>query len=190
MIERAVQLLERNPHIGVVYGHAALVNADGLILQTMWAPPFNRRLFGLYCYVVQPTMFLRRSLIEGSLVDETFDFAMDRELWLRLATRTRFARLTRIVAIDRQHPARKSSVLHDARVRDTRELTRRYGLVQRPTARAELKAWKIAFRLAGLSLIREATTTHLAFDGHIDSVAKLVRRQAITLRAWMPGGAS
>jgi len=186
-VQQAVDLFELYPEIGVVYGHAALVNADGLLLQTMWAPPFNRRLLPLHNYIVQPTAFVRRNIIEGPFVDEAFDFSMDRELWLRLARRTRFTRLNRIVAIDRQHPARKSS-LPDVFEGDRRELSKRYGLVQRRTARAELKAWKIAFRLAGLSLVREATTASLAFDGHVDSVANLVRRQTITPRAWMPGG--
>lgn len=95
-------------------------------------------------------------------MDETFDFSMDREFWFRLATVTRFTRLDRIVAIDRQHRARKGSVLTDARLRDRMELSQRYTLAQRRTARAELKAWKIAFRLAGLSLVREATQSSFA----------------------------
>jgi hypothetical protein len=51
------------------------------------------------------------------MLDVTFDFAMDYELWLRLEREgRRFRRIPRIVAVDRHHAARKgvtmSSVLH------------------------------------------------------------------------------
>ena len=49
--------------------------------------------------IPQPAVFLRRSLIDqAGFFDETLDMAMDYEMWLRLAPRTRFNKIPRTLA--------------------------------------------------------------------------------------------
>lgn len=186
VIEEAVRLFVARPGVSVVFGHAALVNGDGLVLQTIWAPPFSYRLLRLHDFIVQPAAFVRRSAVGDALVDESYDFAMDFELWLRLGRAGRFARLDRIVALDRHQPGRKSYAMADIGRADARRLRAAYGIHLGLLANAARKAWKVATRLAGISLLREAHRVPLAFAGRRDSVPQLALRQTVIPRSRMP----
>src|SRR5205807_1163667 len=85
VIARVVETFESRPNVAVVYGHAAMVNADGLLLQLIWVPQFSATLLRWENFIIQPAAFIRRSALGGRFVDEMYDYAMDRELWLRLA---------------------------------------------------------------------------------------------------------
>jgi glycosyltransferase involved in cell wall biosynthesis len=188
VVKEAVALFEAHPGVGVVYGHAVLVNADGLVLQILWAPPFSRTLLRLHDFIVQPAAFVRRDIVGGSLVDESFDYTMDYELWLRLARRHQFKRLDRIIAIDRHHGARKSySMLHVGEAEHAR-LERRFGVVGGPIGTVGRKTLKIASRLIGTRLIPAAVTEPVAFDAVFDGTAALVVRQLAMPRAAMAMG--
>ena len=185
-IDEAVDLFRRRPDVSVVYGHAALVNTDGLILQLIWAPPFSRRLLRLHDFILQPTAFVRRAALGAVMADETFDFAMDYELWLRLSATTEFARVNRIIAIDRHHEGRKSNLMRDTLDRDLARLRERYGLDSGRTADAARKLWNIYNRFMGATLLPGALAQPLAFDGHFDGRLALLRRQIGTRRVSMP----
>ena len=186
-VASVVELFERRPEIDVVYGHAALVNADGLILQMIWAPPFNYRLIRLHNFIIQPTAFIRRTALGAVVADEAYDSAMDRELWLRLGSDHGFARLDKVLAIDRHHLARKTYAQPHLGRADAKRLVAAYGVPHGRLALAQRKALKIAFRLPGLRLLSQAAGP-LAFDGIRDGRRRLALRQMLTRRAAMPAG--
>jgi len=187
-VEAAVATFERHPDAAVVYGHAALVNAVGLILHMIWVPRFSLRLLRTHNFIIQPAAFVRRSAIERGFVDEAYDYAMDRELWLRLAAGHRFVRADRVLAIDRHHPGRKAYLRDDLRRLDTDRLVATYRVPDGRAAAVRRKALKIAFRGAGLGLTGQASG-ELAFDRLLDGRARLYARQAVLPRAAMPDGA-
>ena len=119
VIERIVRYFAQHPHVDVVYGHAARVNARGRFIGIARAPRFRLKTFRWFDYLIQPTVFLRRSVLPvEALVDERFQFAMDYKLFLDLANSgCRFARVNRVIAIDRLHGTRKSQTW--AHVADT-----------------------------------------------------------------------
>jgi glycosyltransferase involved in cell wall biosynthesis len=184
VVAAAVDVFQRHPDVDVVYGHAALVDAAGLVLQLIWVPRFRYRMLKLHNFIVQPTAFVRRSALGITVVDEAYEFAMDRELWLRLGQASHFARLDRIVAIDRHQAGRKVYTRWPLVAEENRRLAAAYDAPDGPMARAQLKALKIAFRLAGVLLLPEARR-RLAFHGRVDSTLGLVRRQILTPRARM-----
>jgi glycosyltransferase involved in cell wall biosynthesis len=184
----AVAVFAADPEAVVVYGHAVLVNAEGLLLQAMWTPPFSRRLLRLQDFISQPTAFIRRSALGVEMVDETYDYMMDYELWLRLAGRGRFRRLNRIVAIDRHHLARKSYTMTDIGWQDHARLRQTYRVAGGPVARAARKAWKIAVRLAGASLVADASNQGIAVGVVRDGQRRLLLRQLTTPRGAMRSG--
>ena len=188
VVDDVVRFFAARPDVGVAYGHALLVSSDGLILQTLWAPPFSRSLLRLHDFIVQPAVFVRRSVLGVSFVDEAFDYAMDYELWLRLAGRTRFARLDRIVAIDRHHSLRKSYVLTSTGEADHRLLQKRYDVVPGRGGRALRKAVKIACRVAGIRLVRAAMHAPVVFTARRDGSRRLSIRQVLFPRRWMDSG--
>ena len=186
-VASVVELFKRRPEIDVVYGHAALVNADGLILQMIWAPPFSYRLLRLHNFIIQPTAFVRRTALGAVVADEAYDSAMDRELWLRLGRDHSFARLDKVLAIDRHQLARKTLAQPHLGKADTERLAATYGVPHGRLAWTRRKALKIAFRLAGLRLLSQAAGP-LAFDGIRDGRRRLALRQMLARRAAMPSG--
>ena len=186
VIEHAVDVFRRQPEIAVVYGHAALVNADGLILQFIWAPPFSRRLLMLHDFIAQPAAFIRRGALGAVFADESFDFAMDYELWLRLSATAPFARINRILAIDRHHDMRKSTRMLGTLDKELERLRERYGIDSGRAADAARRLWKVTDRFIGSTLVPSALRQPLAFDGYIDGTFAVLRRQISVRRASMP----
>jgi glycosyltransferase involved in cell wall biosynthesis len=184
-VEQAVALFEHRPEVAVVYGHAVLSDAAGAILHTMWVPPHDYRLLRLHDYIVQPAAFIRRTALGDRMVDETFEYMMDYELWLRLGVTHPFARLRTIVAIDRHHADRKSFTMRDLASSDERRLADMYGIERRPAWQPVRKALKIAIRLAGTTLIPEALQHPKAYDAPIDRAGRLIVRQLIVPRSRM-----
>jgi glycosyltransferase involved in cell wall biosynthesis len=178
----------RRKEVDVVYGHAALVNGSGLVLHALWVPPFNARLLRRTNFLIQPAVFVRRSAVGNALVDESFEYSMDRELWLRLqASGCRFRRIDRVVAIDRHWLGRKSSSRLDLAANDRPELQRRYGVAPADAVDAGLiKLYTLTRRVAGASLTRALLREQLAFDGRVDGWSRLLRRQLLRTRAKMP----
>jgi glycosyltransferase involved in cell wall biosynthesis len=185
-VARAVNVFVRKPEVDVVYGHSALVNADGLILQMIWVPPFNYRLLRHANFVVQPSTFIRRSALDSQIVDEEYDHSMDRELWLRLGVAGHhFTRIDTIVAIDRHQPNRKVYTRSDLSRADERRLITAYAIPPNARYRAPRKLFKVACRLRGVGLVRQASRP-TAFDGYVDHPLRLLARQAVLLRTFMP----
>lgn len=184
-IASAVRFLERHPELDVVYGHAALVNGDGLILHMIWVPPFSYRLLRLHNFIIQPSAFIRRSALDSIIADEAYDSAMDRELWLRLARDHRIARLDKVLAIDRHHRKRKTSTRPDLARADNKRIVAAYGAPNGWWTLPALKALKLAFRLMGLGLLSQASSP-LAFRGIRDGQRRLAVRQVAVRRAAMP----
>ena len=185
-ISAAVTAFRRHPDADVVYGHAALVNTDGLLLQVTWAPQMWKRLLRVHNFLIQPAVFVRRAALGDVMVDTRFESMMDRELWLRLADRARFVRVNRILAIDRHQLDRKTSVRPDLYAADERLLRSLRPMPSGWWVRPVQKAAKVAFRFAGVTKVGEAMTTELAFEGQRDGTGRLVVRQLLTPRSRMP----
>jgi glycosyltransferase involved in cell wall biosynthesis len=188
VLSAVVAEFERRPRVDVVYGHAALANASGLVLQALWAPPFNARLLRRTNFLIQPAVFVRRSVAGETLVDEQFQYSMDREAWLRLLEAgCRFRRIDRVIAIDRHWAGRKSSQRLDLAAVDRAELVRRYGVPSVDRRDIALnKLFTLTRRVAGVRLVRPLAAGRLAFDGRVDGWLQLLQRQLFLTRASMP----
>jgi glycosyltransferase involved in cell wall biosynthesis len=187
VIATVVDVFVRRPDVDVVYGHAALVNDAGLLLHAIWVPPFNRRLLKFQTVIVQPAAFIRRSALRDKFVDESYDYAMDLELWLRLASTCKFTRLPKVLAIDRHHRGRKGETMAQISKYESARLRSTYGLVGGRGGLAG-KLWRIATRAWGLSLIPDALEGPYAFSATSDGVVRIALRQVATPRKWMPTG--
>jgi Predicted glycosyltransferases len=189
VVSEAVRVFENHPDVGVIYGHAALVNGSGTLLQVLWSPPYRRDLLRWYNYIYQPTCFVRRSaLARTGFVDPAFDYMMDRELWLHLSERTRFHRLDRIVAIDRHHLQRKSYTRLDLAVHDRELLRHRYQLRRAVPNQLLVRAVGVGFRLAGLMRVAEAARGSDVLPLDVPSIGTIMARQVAQLRRRMPPG--
>jgi glycosyltransferase involved in cell wall biosynthesis len=188
-VERVVATFEKYPHADVVYGHSALVNAKGLILQLIWAPPFNGRLLRFTNFIVQPAAFVRRSVVGDHIVSEDYDYSMDTDLWLRLLPSHNFKRVGAIIGIDRHHSSRKGVARPDLVAADRARLIAAHGLHNDELRYWWMrKIWNIVCRFVGVTLIPASMRARLAFAGTRGSPVNLLWRQVAVPRHAMPPG--
>ena len=109
-ITEAVEFLHSRPEVGMVYGDANFIDKNGHIIGRFPAAQTNYKLLRRgYVHIQQQASFWRASLWKqvGPL-DPSFYFAMDYDLWVRLARITVFQYMPRCWANFRLHSSSKS----------------------------------------------------------------------------------
>lgn len=186
VVADVVAYFEAHPDIDVVYGHALQTTADGALIQVFWSPPFNAELLKALDFITQPAAFIRRSALTEPMLDPSFHFAMDYELWLRLtAGEARFARIDRVVAIDRHQPDRKSSNITDVHAANLKRLAETYGLHLAAEWNRTRSVFYVKQRLLGALLISRLRPP-FAFSTPREWKTGLVRRQVFSRRSSWP----
>lgn len=86
-VSRAVETLQDSPGIGMVYGDANYIDADDHVIGKFSAAQTDiGRLRRGYVHIPQQSAFFRADLWKKAApLDPTFYFAMDYDLWVRLA---------------------------------------------------------------------------------------------------------
>jgi glycosyltransferase involved in cell wall biosynthesis len=109
-INSVVEFFCENPNIDVVYGMADYIDVNDEITgpYPTESPDFNRLIS--HCYLCQPATFFRRSVIKrAGLLDESLQYCMDYEYWIRLAKhKLRFTYLPIKLAGARMYPQTKT----------------------------------------------------------------------------------
>ncbi len=104
-----VQVLRERPTVGVVYGDAIYIDPQGHELELCYGQVFDKHHFLHLSSVPQPAAFLRRTLLEQhGLVDTLLHYALDYELFLRLAWKTDFFYNQTPIATYRIYPSSKT----------------------------------------------------------------------------------
>jgi glycosyltransferase involved in cell wall biosynthesis len=166
-VEKAVAGLRAHPEAGAVYGEGYHVDEAGRVIDRYPTEPFDMGRLAETCFICQPTVFLRRDVVERlGYLDGSLRYCMDYDLWIRLARISRFAYLPEYLATTRLHAdaktlAKRGSV-HDEILRTVHRHFGRvtsqwvYGYAmavldadRRVTRRADVT---FVFRLIGLSL--------------------------------------
>ena len=185
VIADVVAYFVAHPDVDVVYGHCAQIAPDGTIIWMIWVPPFMRRVLRIVNFIGQPVAFIRRSALSDPMLDESYHFAMDYELWLRLDREgRRFHRIPRITAVDRHQSARKGETMADVLHSDLGRLAETHGRGYPPGKRFLswcFYAWR---RFMGIFLIPRIPAK-LAFTDVRTSRWDIFRRQALSWsKAW------
>ena len=114
-VGEAVQVLQANPAVGMVYGDANLIDEQGRVLGPFPARQTDyQRLRRGFVHIPQQTAFFRADLWRrvGPL-DPSFYFAMDYDLWVRLARLAPMLYHPRLWANFRLHSSGKSVASDD-----------------------------------------------------------------------------
>lgn len=151
-IEQVVKAFQANPDVGVVYGHGLMVSQSNSFQQFMWSPEFDNDILRKRTFFVQPSVFIRRSVIQPPFVDESLHFIMDRDLWLRLAAVTKFLRVPLVIGLDRNQPERKSAMAKMKGESSAYRIEKDIPELSR-SERITMKFQNIRYRLMGMSWV-------------------------------------
>jgi glycosyltransferase involved in cell wall biosynthesis len=108
-IDRAVKAFKMNPKLVMVYGLGRHVDESGkrLGLYPTLPPNVNIKHFSNGSFICQPTVFIRRNILEKvGLLDESLKAAFDFDFWLRIFKaypRSRIGFINKVQAYSRLH---------------------------------------------------------------------------------------
>ena len=101
-ISKAAAFLRDRPEFAAVYGEGYHIREDGKIIERYPTEPFNRQRLVETCYICQPTVFIRKRVLqEIGFLDEGLHYSMDYDLWFRIARRYDFGYLPEDLACTR-----------------------------------------------------------------------------------------
>ena len=114
-ISEAVAFLVENPEVGMVYGDVNFIDENGKVIGKFAARQTDyRRLRRGYVHIPQQAAFFRADLWrQVGPLDPSFYFAMDYDLWVRLAKITRLVYYPRLWANFRLHGSGKTIAADD-----------------------------------------------------------------------------
>ncbi|MCZ2145175.1 MAG: glycosyltransferase [Anaerolineales bacterium] len=114
-VRAAVRQLQAHPEAGMVYGDALLINAAGKKIGNFPAAQTDyKKLRRGYVHIPQQAAFFRADLWrQVGPLDPTFYFAMDYDLWVRLAAKAPLVYVPELWAAFRLHGDAKSIAADD-----------------------------------------------------------------------------
>lgn len=170
-----------NSHIDVLYGRADFIDAAGNYLcPCAHVEPWSvARLRGYSDFIVQPACFFRRKAFDAvGGIDRDLHYAMDYDLWLRLAAGHRFAHIPTVLAHYRWVGQNKSAVGGWGRLNEINTLVVRHHLPDTP-AFFRLEAVNMHLQEARVSVAAGRYGTAMA------SFAKATWQVLPSHRAWV-----
>lgn len=114
-VSRAVEVLRMNPDVGMVYGGAHYIDENDQIIGSFPAAQTDySRLRRGYVHIPQQSAFFRANLWKlVAPLDPTFFFAMDYDLWVRMAKISQLKYIPEIWANFRLHSDAKTIMADD-----------------------------------------------------------------------------
>jgi glycosyltransferase involved in cell wall biosynthesis len=130
-ISAVVRAFGENPAAGVIYGNAWRVAEDGSRISPYPVEAFDAERLARRCFICQPAAFFRREAFAAAgMLNAKMRFAIDYDLWIRMARRFAMVRIEPFLATSRMHAGAKTmSQMEPALLETIEMLKRHYGYV-------------------------------------------------------------
>lgn len=100
---------KNNPKANIVYGLADHINTKDKFINEYPVKPFTKEKLFEQCFICQPAVFFRKKIIKKyGLLDESLNFCMDYEYWLRIVQKEKFYLLNHKLAYSRLYKSNKT----------------------------------------------------------------------------------
>jgi len=98
-----------NPKAGLIYGEAYHVDVEGKTLDRYPTRPFSNDALAEQCIICQPAAFLARdAYVEAGMINSSMHFALDYDLWFRVAKKYPVRKVDEYLATSRMHMDNKT----------------------------------------------------------------------------------
>jgi glycosyltransferase involved in cell wall biosynthesis len=112
----AISYLE-DTSVGAIYGQGHIVNESGAIVYTPKLATVTRENLFSWCFgndFMQPScLFTRKAWQESGSIDESLNFALDVDYWMRITDKFTFKPITDVLSISLSHPLAKTTSMRD-----------------------------------------------------------------------------
>jgi glycosyltransferase involved in cell wall biosynthesis len=82
---KVAEYFKNNPEVDILYGKADHIDIQDFAFEEYPTEPWDFERLKFTCFICQPALFFRRKVVEEyGLLDESLNYCMDYEFWLRL----------------------------------------------------------------------------------------------------------
>lgn len=148
-LDKVAAVFENHPEIDVVYGDAVHVKPDGAFMSYFHAiEEFNPGILPFSCFICQPACFVRRSAYQAvGGINSAFKYAMDWDLWCRLAADgARFKYVREVLAAVRYYPGTKTLSGDKQRYYEIWRIGKKYGKRSLPVSWLGFYRFDLSFK--------------------------------------------
>lgn len=108
-IGKVIRVFEDNLGVNVVYGNANHIGEDDSFIEEYYTEDFDYERLKDICFICQPSLFFRKNIVDKyGYLDDTLQYCMDYDYWLRLGKGERFYRLNELLAGSRLYNDNKT----------------------------------------------------------------------------------
>ncbi len=108
-VAQAVQALRAHPEVGLVFGDAVSIDAQGRRLKRLVFGDWGLDELMRFRIICQPAVFMRRTVLErAGYLDPSYHYLLDHHLWLRMARLAPVRHVPQVWAAARHHPGAKN----------------------------------------------------------------------------------
>lgn len=108
-IRQAVEALEAEPGLGMVYADGIMVDSEQVLLDRHRYRTLSLVDLLSFEVILQPTVFMRRKVLErAGYLDDAYQLILDHELWVRMAAAAPIRHVDATWALERTHQEAKT----------------------------------------------------------------------------------
>ncbi len=108
-VEKAVCTFNANPDVGLIFSDVFSIDAEGQLINVMRYGDWNLRDLMEFNIIGQPGVFIRKQALEDAgYLDQEYNYLLDHQLWLRIASTHKILHVNDFFAAARFHREAKN----------------------------------------------------------------------------------